>query len=182
MECIAPILTTSRLTLRPLVDADLPALVEGLNDREVSRWLRTVPHPYGHADAMAFSRIVHEGRREGSLDDFVITITETQRVVGGIGLRYSEDRTTAALGYWIGRAHWGKGFATEASRRVVAYAREERSAVSPLALLEAHAHVGNERSRRVLANCGFTEVRIEMVEVCGLDGNRQAHRYELCVR
>ena len=179
MESRAPTLSTERLSLRPLVEADFSALALGLGDREVSRWLRTVPHPYGIADARAFFEIVREGREQASLEDFVITTTNDGRLVGGIGLRFSEDSTEAALGYWIAREHWGCGYATEAARRVVGFAMRERQSSIPLARIEAHAYVGNERSRRVLTHCGFTEIAIETIEGCGPDSNQRAHLYRI---
>ena len=41
---------TPRLLLRPQVEADIPAIVSGLNDWEVARWLTVVPFPYTQAD------------------------------------------------------------------------------------------------------------------------------------
>src|SRR5688500_18788275 len=42
-------LETARLVLRDWTPADLPDLIEGLNDLSVSRWLAFVPHPYTRA-------------------------------------------------------------------------------------------------------------------------------------
>ncbi|RYH03102.1 N-acetyltransferase [Salipiger sp. IMCC34102] len=48
---LAPRLSTARLTLRPVVPADAPAIVAALSDWEVTRWLTLVPFPYTRADA-----------------------------------------------------------------------------------------------------------------------------------
>lgn len=44
-------LETARLVLRDWTPADIPALIEGLNDLSVSRWLAFVPYPYTRAAA-----------------------------------------------------------------------------------------------------------------------------------
>jgi RimJ/RimL family protein N-acetyltransferase len=51
------------------------------------------------------------------------------------------------VGYWIGRAHWGKGIASAALR---AFLHVDRT--RPLA---AHVAEHNVGSRRVLEKCGF---------------------------
>jgi RimJ/RimL family protein N-acetyltransferase len=43
-----------------------------------------------------------------------LSIVLAGRVIGGIGL--SEIGGEAEFGYWLGRTHWGKGYATEAGR------------------------------------------------------------------
>lgn len=52
------------------------------------------------------------------------------------------------VGYWIGRAHWGKGVATGA---LTAFLRIEEQRP-----LTAHVAKRNVASRRVLEKCGFT--------------------------
>lgn len=44
-------LETARLVLRNWTPGDIPALMAGLNDLPVARWLAFVPHPYTRADA-----------------------------------------------------------------------------------------------------------------------------------
>ena len=171
-------LNTSRLSLRPLASEDFPSLIELLSDFEVSRALRQVPHPYTQQDAEDFLRITIEGREANALDDYAITRHHDGSFIGGIGLRYNDERTRADVGYWIARKHWGCGYATEAVRAVIDFAFSERARHKELEHVEAHVHVGNERSRRVLTKCGFTETAIETIDACGHDGNRKAHKYE----
>ncbi len=173
-------LNTSRLSLRPLAAEDFPSLIELLGDFEVSRALRRVPHPYTQQDAEDFLRIILEGREANALDDYAITRQHDGSLIGGIGLRYNDERTRADFGYWIARKYWGCGYATEAVRAVIDFAFSERARHKELEHVEAHVHVGNERSRRVLTKCGFTETAIEIIDACGHDGNRKAHKYERC--
>ena len=49
-----PVLETARLRLRPVTPADAPAIVEGVGDWDVAKWLAVVPHPYTADDAREF--------------------------------------------------------------------------------------------------------------------------------
>ena len=59
------------------------------------------------------------------------------------------------MGYWIARAHWGHGFATEASIALIDIARTLR-----LDRLEASHFLDNPASGRVLEKLGFAPIGI----------------------
>jgi RimJ/RimL family protein N-acetyltransferase len=59
------------------------------------------------------------------------------------------------MGYWIARAHWGRGFATEACRALVDIAR-----TLGLSSLEGSHFIDNPASGRVLDKLGFEAVGI----------------------
>ena len=112
---LEPSIATERLVLRPPGEADRHAIVAEVNDFAVTRMLAKVPHPYGLADADAFlGSIKRDGRQSLQL-----SITQDGRVVGGIGV--SDINAGCEFGYWLGRTHWGKGYATEAGRGLLAY-------------------------------------------------------------
>ncbi len=133
---------TERLVLRPYTAADGDAVVTGLNDFEVSKWLGRVPHPFTHADL----RITDENG-ESEWPRYV-AIEMDGRVVGGTGIG---DH----LGYWIARDHWGKGIATEAARAMTRFHFETSAAGT----LQSGYFEGNRGSARVLEKCGFRENR-----------------------
>jgi RimJ/RimL family protein N-acetyltransferase len=58
---------------------------------------------------------------------------------------------TARFGYWLGRAFWGRGVATEASRLLSDYALT----VGGLRRIEATVFTENVASARVLEKSGF---------------------------
>jgi RimJ/RimL family protein N-acetyltransferase len=66
------------------------------------------------------------------------------------------------VGYWIGRAYWGRGFATAALRLLI-----DESTDRPLI---AHVALDNIGSRRVLEHCGFVVVGEEVAS----DGIRES--------
>jgi RimJ/RimL family protein N-acetyltransferase len=108
-----------------------------------------VPWPYDESDAAAFLALPQELLRPR----FLIFLRACNRLVGGIGLHGGHD---AELGYWIARAHWGRGIATEAGRAVVELAD---SSLRLPRLVASHA-LDNPASGHVLAKLGFSATGI----------------------
>jgi RimJ/RimL family protein N-acetyltransferase len=131
-----PVLTTARLRLRPPVAADAAAIVAGVRDWDVAKWLAVVPHPYTAEDARAFLEvIVPAARAVWVIDD------------GGLAGIISVD---GEIGYWLSRDRWGRGYATEAGRAVVDW-----HFVAGGGDLRSGYFDGNDRSGGVLAKLGF---------------------------
>ena len=109
---------TERLLLRPGWAEDAPALVAAIGDEAVVRNLSRVPWPYGPAEAEAFLGLPQDERRPQLL---IFTRASVPQLIGGIGLMDLDDGPVeqAELGYWIARAHWRQGYATEAARAVL---------------------------------------------------------------
>ena len=85
-------------------------------------------------------------------------------VVGWIGSwDADEDR---AVGYWLGRDHWGRGYATEALRAFLE--------VDPSRPMTAYVAVQNVASRRVLKKAGFVVVERRVSEDIEEDVLRRA--------
>jgi len=55
------------------------------------------------------------------------------------------------MGYWIGKSYWGKGYCTEAARRLIKYGFEELK----LNRIFAHFMTGNPASGRVMEKAGM---------------------------
>ena len=91
-----PVLRTPRLTLRPLEMTDADALVRGVGNYDVSRWLSVVPYPYTQEDALWFLEKTIEGKA------LVWGICDDRGLCGCIGI---DDQ----LGYWLARPGWRKG-------------------------------------------------------------------------
>ena len=82
--------------------------------------------------------------------------------IGASGLRPRDDIFT--LGFHLLPEHWGRGYAPEAARAVISYAR---SVLKATALYAGH-HPQNDRSRRVLESLGFEYWRDELFVPTGL--------------
>lgn len=143
---------TPRLLLRPGFPEDAPALAAAMSDKAVVRNLAVVPWPYTLRDAEAFLA----SPRDPVLPSFLIfERTETApELIGSCGLG-RRSSGAVEMGYWIARAHWGRGFATEACRALIDIARTLR-----LASLEGSHFIDNPASGHVLGKLGFEAVGI----------------------
>ncbi|MGN6124673.1 MAG: GNAT family N-acetyltransferase [Sphingomonas oligoaromativorans] len=142
-------LVTERLLLRAPQEEDLPALVTIAGNLDVSRWVVSVPHPYGMEEARYFLREICPVHRPWAIVD-----RKTSEFLGIIGLVPIDGENAARFGYYISPAWWLRGVATEAARAVVAHAFQDRS----LRSIQTEYFVRNHASARVLQKLGFVEV------------------------
>jgi RimJ/RimL family protein N-acetyltransferase len=83
---------------------------------------------------------------------FTFVILADTRVVGACGLyRIDSERKTADLGFFVGTAYWRRGYATEASRVLLARA----FLVMGLQSVRASCLAWNAGAVRVLSKLGF---------------------------
>jgi 8-oxo-dGTP diphosphatase len=149
-------LKTERLTLRPLRPKDAEALHRLVNDWEVTRTLAEIPYPYPRSLADEWIASTVAELADGAAYHLAITGKEGRKetLVGVVGLRLDTGRRTGRLGYWVGRAYWRHGVATEAARRLTSWG----FANLPLDLIVAEVTDGNDASSKVLRRVGFREV------------------------
>lgn len=140
---------TERLTLRPGWIEDAPELVRAIAHESVVTKLSRVPWPYTLGDAIDWLS------RPKQVTEPTMVILAHQpdavRLVGGIGIHLNEDGSAHELGYWLTPGAWGRGYATEAGRAVVANARDTLR----LKRLTSSHFVDNPASGRVLRKLGF---------------------------
>ena len=144
-------LRTVRLLLRSLEPGDVPALVRLAGAREIAATTLRIPHPYAESDALQFLAMASEDFRAGRSVSFAVSISPSHELCGGVGLELNQTHRHAELGYWIGVPFWGKGYATEAARAVVAFGFETLR----LHRIFAHHFAGNKASQRVLERIGM---------------------------
>src|SRR6266478_5668006 len=142
------LLETKRLMLRPPKAADIGRFLPLIADFEVTKNLASVTHPYTEDDACAF--IVKCAAGWGAKTDFPFAVLrkEDGAYIGMCGVHPSR---AWEFGYWIGRPHWGTGYATEAGRRVLAFAFDELDADC----VNAGWYYDNPASGHVLEKLGF---------------------------
>jgi RimJ/RimL family protein N-acetyltransferase len=138
---------TPRLLLRPGFPEDAPALASAIADEAIARNLASVPWPYRMRDAEAFLA----SPRDPILPSLLIFErgTGAPQLVGSCGLG-RRPSGAVEMGYWIARASWGRGYATEACTALVEIAR-----TLGLASLEGSHFLDNPGSARVLEKLGF---------------------------
>ncbi len=134
-----------------LQEAD-PDIVSALaNNREIKRMIgsHSFPYPYTKNDAIEF---LSSSRSDGAPFIIDFMIIKEGVLTGFIGLSDINwvDRN-AHLGYWIGKEYWNHGIATEATKLVLSFAKEELN----LKRIYSKVLSFNLRSLRVLLKNGF---------------------------
>jgi RimJ/RimL family protein N-acetyltransferase len=142
-----PILKTERLTLRPFTLDDAPVVQQLVSAREIALDTRKIPHPYPEGGAADWIATHEESHAENRVHHFAI---DDGGVAGAIALIMREERI-AELGYWVGVPFWGRGYATEAGRALVAHGFHSHELVRVF----AYAHSRNKGSCRVLEKIGM---------------------------
>lgn len=138
------------LVLRSWVPRDADALARHAHDREVWLNLRDrFPHPYTRDDARRWIALC----ADEPLRSTNLAIEVGGEAAGAVGFDRLPDvhRLTAEIGYWLGRAHWGRGIATRALVAATRYAFERFD----FERLEAGVFEWNPASSRVLEKAGY---------------------------
>lgn len=121
-------LETKRLILRSWAEADIPDLIEGLNDLEVAKWLAFVPYPYSQKDAEGWIRFSRLTQNPGHADSyhFAIELKAQHKVIGGVTLdQINFTHGTAGGGIWISARYQNQGYGTEAFGEKIRFAFED---------------------------------------------------------
>jgi RimJ/RimL family protein N-acetyltransferase len=142
--------------LRPWVPDDRPALLRHADDPEVARNLRALPHPYAAAAAdawLAFAAADPPPPGVWAIEADLGDGAGGVEAVGCIALERGADVEAHGyeVGYWLGRAAWGRGIATAALRAVTAAAWAEPDVVR----IHAPVFAWNRASMRVLEKAGY---------------------------
>jgi RimJ/RimL family protein N-acetyltransferase len=163
-----PVLKTARLVVRAPRPTDATRVAELANDRRIAESTARIPHPYTLADAELW---IDSTNRTASEATFLI---ETGgEVIGACGFDLRE--TGPEIGYWIGVAFWGNGYASEAAQAVIDHAFRERR----FDALLAGARVTNPASRRVLEKCGFQWTGVGLCRIRALGTSVPLDRFRL---
>jgi len=145
-------IVTERLAMRAYEADDLRQLHAVLYSDEAAMALLGGPRDLAGTRA-ALERTISQ-QELGGFSFWPVIERESGLLCGEAGLfPLAPDGPDVALGYAFGSAHWGRGYATEAARAVVA------EAFGPLGMdhLVAITREANFGSRRVLAKLGFRQ-------------------------
>lgn len=146
-----PTITTERLRLRWLTEADVPALFAVFGDAVVCRYWSRPPLPDLDA-AAALQREIAHCFAERSLFQWGIAELESDAVVGTCTLAsLSSEHRRAEVGFALAEAVWGKGYMTEVLCPLLTFAFDTLG----LHRLEADVDPRNARSIKVLGRAGF---------------------------
>jgi RimJ/RimL family protein N-acetyltransferase len=149
-----PILKTRRLALRSFVADDALALQELAGAREIADTMISIPHPYSLATARSWIAAQAHSFGSGIEVHFALIEAERGALIGSAGLRdIDREHLQAELSFWIGRAWWARGFATEAAYAVLTHAFGDLR----LNRIYAYHMVRNPQSGNVLRKIGMKQ-------------------------
>jgi len=143
-----PTLRTSRLLLRPITRDDAEQIFVYAHDPAVGPDAGWAPHRTIDDTLFFIDQIASSPHVFGIVDG------HTGAEMGSIGLiadSFRKNTDCLMLGYALGAAWWGKGYATEAAAEVIRYGFEDLG----LSLITANHFLFNNRSKRVIEKCGF---------------------------
>lgn len=149
-----PSLLAEKFTLRPLRDADVPAIALACVDPEIVRWCKSVPLDYTEDDARLFVEYTRLAAERGS--ELVWGIDYSGVFAGVVSLFDIED-AGAEVGFWLAPQVRGRGIAAEALAVMMGFAFDPQG--MGLDQLVWTAIEGNSASERVALALGFTDVR-----------------------
>ncbi len=161
---------TSRLLLRPGWIEDAPALARAIDDAAIAKSLVRMPWPYKVEDAARYLT----SQRDPVLPNLVIlrrTLGAPQ-LIGSTGFARTNDGEVE-LGFWITRACWGLGFATEACRAMLDIARHALG----LEEIVAASFTSNVAAHHVLAKLGFVPAGQTLLHCTARDALLPALRF-----
>ncbi|PCJ21722.1 MAG: hypothetical protein COA96_15300 [SAR86 cluster bacterium] len=137
------------IKLRKFQKNDDTALAANANSPAIAAYMRTVfPSPYLLSDARWW---VAEGHQLNGSVNLVIDLNG--ECIGNIGFNLINNRNhkTVELGYWLGEAHWGKGFISEAIAVFTDLIFLEHDVKEIIASVASP----NVASMKVLEKCGY---------------------------
>jgi len=145
-----PTYRTSKLLLRPFLDADLENVYKGLSNPEVIRY-------YGVSYATMEETLTQMRFFEDLIKSktgmwWAICDGPTGEFLGAIGYNNADIvHQKAEIGFWLLQEHWGRGIIPEAMPIVIRHA----FSIEGLQRLEAVVESENEASKKTLLKMGF---------------------------
>ena len=158
-------LLTQRLLLRPFRVDDAHAVVQGLNNINVSRNLARVKFPYTVEDARHWFNLQHSFDAH-SVSCAIAFRAAPDEVIGVVSYVYREA-ADAIFGYWLRECCWHMGLMSEAANVLVLHAFTQGNVE---ALASAY-HKDNPNSGRILRRLGFVETHETMSFCLALNTN-----------
>ena len=148
---VFPIIESKRLMLRQLTPGDAEDLFACQSDPEVFRYSRHSEETSLESATHTLNRLL-KWHQEGFMLSWAIVLKENQRFIGRIQMEdWSDEDHRAAVGYLLGKQYWGKGYATEALRAVIAYLFEQTT----VNRIDAVTWRENSASARVMEKAGM---------------------------
>lgn len=152
MEPDSVIISTSRLTIRPWTFDDLEAFFAVYGDPKVMEpLLATAVGSLEEAREWMTNNFQTAKTYPPGLGFWAIERIEDARVVGSLILKPLPKDARVEVGWHLGSAYWGNGYATEAGRAALRYGFEKRDLEEIFAIVRPE----NEKSLAVCDRIGL---------------------------
>jgi ribosomal-protein-alanine N-acetyltransferase len=160
---VHPILETERIILRQLTLSDLADVFE--NDRE-PEFVRYTPHVPAKSilDTEAYLGRIAKTFSDREVLTFGFERKSDKKIMGHCSLHNIVlQHRRAEIGYGLGPAYWGQGYALEGVKEIIRFAFDD---------LGIH---------RIEASCDPRNIRsIKLIERCGMDYEGTLRENEIC--
>ena len=146
-----PSLTTPDLVLRAFIAADAADLF-AVYQTGVLQYFPN-PNPPALEKLERFIAIQQAHWQKHGYGNWAVTekADPLSRVIGWVGLQFLPELNETEVGYLLGRAYWGKGYATQAARASLEFGFNHSRLPHIIALVAPE----NTASLRVAAKCGL---------------------------
>jgi len=146
-----PVIRAERLHLRKLTMRDANDIFEYSKDPLVAEHVLWDAHR-SVSDSKGYLRWMIRKYRFGEPSSWGIALNEDDKVIGTIGFMWIQPENSAAeVGYSLSRAHWNRGYMTEALHAILDYGFNHMN----LNRIEAMHETGNPASGAVMRKCGM---------------------------
>lgn len=142
---------SERLLLREITFADVDKVVEHCSDPDLSRYMY-IPYPYSVEDAINWINKHKEDFKNDKIYTYGIVLKDSNELVGVISLSNKKEDKNGEIGYWVGKKHWSKGYASEAMKAIIEFAFE----VKKYHRVFARCMAENIASSKVMMKNGLT--------------------------
>src|SRR3989338_5377573 len=118
---IEPIIT-DRLIIREFELADFEAIHFYASDPEVVEFMDWGPNSEEDTRKFLDKELAHQTKSDRKIFETAVTLKDGKQLIGGCGLTLEHDY--GILGYCFDKRFWGKGYATEVTKAMMALGRE----------------------------------------------------------
>jgi RimJ/RimL family protein N-acetyltransferase len=148
-------LQTARITLRVFTDSDLPNLHALNGDADVMRYIGDGSTRTTEMNRQWLANMIEYYSTHPGLGVWLASENTTGAFIGWFALKHFHAPEEIEVGYRLMKSHWGKGFATEGTKALLAYGFK----MLRLERIVAVANPANVPSRHVLEKAGMRFAR-----------------------
>ena len=95
-----------------------------INNKEVAQTTLSLPHPCTIKDIRFWRKQEMDKIKQQQILRWSVITKNSNDVIGSVKLSLNHRFNSAEMGYWLGRAYWGQGYAVEAASEILNYGFE----------------------------------------------------------